>query len=74
MSDWSPGGAGGAGSSIKRRAEHTLQVPSTKRQHQGDVKPGWEYVEPRVYQQPNYSDEPQSHQVLCLLASSLHEG
>lgn len=48
----------------KRRAEHTLQV-ANKRHHLGDVNPGREYVEPRVYQQPNYDpyDEEQQQQV-----------
>lgn len=48
----------------KRRAEHILQV-ANKRHHLGDVNPGREYVEPRVYQQPNYDpyDEEQQQQV-----------
>jgi hypothetical protein len=57
MSDWSPSDGGS-----KRRAEHTLQVAS-KRHHLGDVNPGREYVEPRVYQQPNYSCDHQQHEV-----------
>lgn len=47
----------------KRRPEQTLQVAS-KRQHVGDVNPGREYVEPRVYQQPNYDYDSEPHQVL----------
>lgn len=57
MSDWSPSDGGN-----KRRAEQILQVAS-KRHHLGDVNPGREYVEPRVYQQPNYSQDHQQHEV-----------
>jgi len=57
MAEWN--GSEGLG---KRRAEQTLQVAS-KRHHLGDVNPGQEYVEPRMYQQPNYLDEDQSHKV-----------
>jgi hypothetical protein len=35
----------------KRPAEQDIHLNS-KRTHVGSVNPGWEYVEPRVYQQP----------------------
>lgn len=65
MAEWAPP----PDSSSKRRADATnlLQVAS-KRQHLGDVNPGREYVEPRVYQQPSYGceqQEQQQEQVRC---------
>jgi hypothetical protein len=52
----------------KRRAEHTLQV-ANKRHHLGDVNPGREYVEPRVYQQPNYDPYDEQQQQVRASAS-----
>lgn len=57
MSGWGPPDGG-----HKRRAEQSLQVAS-KRHHLGDVNPGREYVEPRVYQQPSYAVEQDKQQV-----------
>lgn len=57
MSGWGPPDGG-----HKRRAEQSLQVAS-KRHHLGNVNPGREYVEPRVYQQPSYALEQEQQQV-----------
>ena len=37
--------------SAKRGPEHIIEL-GAKRAHLGDVNPGKEYVEPRIYQQP----------------------
>jgi hypothetical protein len=42
---------------FKRKLEGQSLPLHTKRPYHGDVRPGEEYVEPKLYQQPNYSHD-----------------
>jgi hypothetical protein len=66
MAEWAPPPPLDSSSGKRRPGDTTLLQVASKRQHRGDVNPGREYVEPRVYQQPSYGyEQQQQEQVRC---------